>query len=287
MQPIAHAPEQLLRARDLLRLAPDQDPDLYELAPDVVRDRTRVFADAVTRPRDPSNAVEVAQRSGAVLHVRLEQVHRAAEAIAPRRRLRVDAIDERAEVVLSEDPLVRLVDERSQQVCVAGEQSQIEQRRGRLEVLLREGDDLADAQHLMAHGQTGVPQRVEQGLGEGRGVLRPDGVRVDDEDHVGVAPERDGSPAKAADGRQGDAARKSRMAFRALEQQTEARVQKARVRPTQRDTVLAGLEPRDEALAMSFERVAQRERLERRRGDARRRSRGHGHFRTRSIRASL
>ena len=145
VQPVSHAPEELLRLGDVVRFAPDQDADLDELAPDAVHRAARLFADAVARPRGPADPVQVPQRSGAVLDVRLEQVHRSAEALAPGGRLGFDAIDERTKVVLAEDSLVRLVDERPQQGRVAGEQSQVEQGRRGLEVLLGERHDLARA----------------------------------------------------------------------------------------------------------------------------------------------
>ena len=139
----------------------------------------------------------------------------------------------------------------------------------------------------MAHGETRVPQRVEQRFGERRRVLRSHGLRIDDEDDVGVAAKRDGSATEAADSGEGHAARQPRVALRALEQQAEARVQEARVCAPEGHAVLPRLEPRDEALSVAIERIAQRERLERRGRDAPRRTGGHGHVRAPYIPDSL
>ena len=254
-----------------LRLARDQDAHLHEPAPGParrVRRAARLLADAVACARGPANPVEIAKPSGAALHVRLEEVDRAAEALAPRGRLGLEPIDERAEVLLAEEPLVRFDDERAQEVLVAGEQPEVEQRRRGLEVLLGEGHDLVRAQDLMAHGEAGVPQRVEERFDERPGLLGADDLRVDDEDDVGVAAERDGAAAEAPDRRERHAVRQPRLARRALEEELEARIEKARVRASERHAVLSALEPRDEADAMALERVAERHGLERRGRDA-------------------
>src|ERR1019366_5360639 len=61
-------------------------PELNELVPRTARRPPRRggddFADAVARPGGPADPVEIAQRTGAVLHVGLEQVEGATEAIA-------------------------------------------------------------------------------------------------------------------------------------------------------------------------------------------------------------
>ena len=87
----------------------------------MVRRAARVLADAVACARGPADPVEIAKPSGTALHVRLEEVDGTPEALAPRGRLGLEPIDERPEVLLSEEPLVRLHDERPKEVLVSGE----------------------------------------------------------------------------------------------------------------------------------------------------------------------
>ena len=271
VQSVAHAPEELLGLGDLVRLARHHDAHLDEAAPGPARGSHAplgLLADAVAGPRRPADAVEVAKPAGAALHVGLEQVHRAAEALVPRGGLGLEPVDERAEVARRR----RGPRSRGRSACGGG----LRRRRasaGRAApsrspgTSRASGSDLAGAQDLVADGQPRVPQRIEERLDERARLLRADDLRVDDEDDVGVAVEGDGAAPEAPDGGQRDPARQTRLAQRVLEEELEARVEEPRVRAAESDAVFPALEPRDEARSMSLERVAERHRLERRRAE--------------------
>ena len=59
--------------------------------------------------------------------------------------------------MLAEGPLVGAGDECADELCVSGEPSEVEQRRGGLKMFFRKRGDVPGAQHLVAHGEPGVP----------------------------------------------------------------------------------------------------------------------------------
>ena len=234
VQAVPQAPEELLGLGDLVGLARDEDAHLDEPTPGTARRArraARLLADAVARARGPADPVEVAEPSGAALHVRLEQVHRAAEAVAPRGRLGLEPVDERAEVARRR----RAPRWRSRRACAGaprprrgdGDRAAPSPSRGTSRA---SGDDLVGAEDLVADREAGVPQRIEERLDEGSRFLGADDLRVDDEDDIGVAVERDRAATEAPHGRERHAVRQTRLSQRVLEEQLEARVEEARVR---------------------------------------------------------
>ena len=205
MEAVAHAPQELLGGGHLVRLARDDRADADELPPDAEpRVGLGLTADAVAGTGRPADAVDVAQRAGAALHVGLEEVERPAEAGVPRGGLGLEALDEAAEVLGGEEAVVGAGDEVADEGVVAREEAEIEEGGGGGEVFLGEGDGVGGAEDLVADGEADVPQRVEEGLGEGVGGLGAEGAGRDDEDDVGVAPEGDGATPEAADGGERD-----------------------------------------------------------------------------------
>ena len=269
---IAHAPEKLLGGRDLLRFATDQHTEAHELAP---RAQLRVgvaVGDAVTRARAPARPVEVAQAARAALHVGLEQIHRAAEALVARGRLGVEAVDEAAERFLAEEPLVGARDELPERPFVAGEHAQVEQRRRRREVRLRKRHRVGDVQHLMTDGEGRVPERIEERLRERRRVSSVDPARIDDERDVRVAPQRDRAAPEAANGRERQAAALGRgepcQTRRLGEAGLEARPEKACVRPPEGKPILTGRQPLGEHSPVPLDGVTEEAGLRRRDGES-------------------
>ncbi len=149
-----------------------------------------------------------------------------------------------------------------------GEQAQVEQRRRRLQVLLREPHDLVRAHHLVAQGKACIPQRVEERFHERGGFFGADDLGVDDQDDVRVAAKRNGAAAEAAYGGQRHPVRQPRMTLRLFEQELEARIEEARVRATERHPVFAPFEARDEPDAVPFEGVSKDVGFERGGGNA-------------------
>ncbi len=157
MKSIAHAPKKFLGSGELLRLPPDEDPEPHELAP---RTQLRVAVavrDPVARASTPARAVEVAKPPRAALHVRLEQVHRAAETLVARRGFGFEAVDEGAKRLLAEEPLVRAGDDVAQRSLVSREHAQIEQRRRGGEIGLGQRNGVGHAEDLVADGERRVP----------------------------------------------------------------------------------------------------------------------------------
>jgi hypothetical protein len=107
-----------------------------------------------------------------------------------RRRLFFEARDERRELALREEPLVRAVDDVARERLVARHNAQVEERRRRRKILLREPDRLARVEHLVADRERRVPERIEQCLGERRRARRGRRARIDKHHDVRVAAQR-------------------------------------------------------------------------------------------------
>ena len=103
-----------------------------------------------------------------------------------------------AELLLPKRPSLARATTVAHEGLVAGEQAQVEQRRGGREVLLRQRHASAALSTWWPTGERRVPQRVEQRLGEGLGAPGVDHARVDDDHDVGVAAERDRPAPEAA-----------------------------------------------------------------------------------------
>ncbi len=261
VEPIADAPEELLRAGELLRLAPHEHPQPDELAPGAELRVRIAVGDAVARPCAPACPVEIAKAARAALDVGLEQIDRTAEALVTRCGLRVEPIDEATEGLLAEEALVRARDEVAQRRGVSGEEAQVEERGRRREVRLSERHRVGHAQHLMADRERRVPERIEQRLGERGRVARIEPRRVDDDGDVRVAAQRYRASTEAAHGRERQPAALGRrepcQTGRLREPHLEARPEKARVRAAEGEPILTRGEPLAQDGAVPLDRVAQ------------------------------
>ncbi len=275
---ITHAPEKLLGGRDVLRLARDEHTEPHELAPGAELQIGVAMGDPVARPRRPACSVEVAKAARAALDVRLEQIHRAAEALVARRGLGVEAVDEPPERLFAEETFVGPRDDLAERRLVAREHAQVEQRRRGREVRLSERHRVGHAEHLVPHRQRRVPQGIEERLCERGRVSTVDSRRVDDEDDVGVAAERHGAAAEAAHGCERQAAALGgvdpRQARRLGEARIEARLEKPSVRPAEGEPVLTGGQAFAEDGAMPVDRITQQAGFGRGDGQRRRRRTG-------------
>ncbi len=242
-----HAPQERLRRRQLLGLARHQHADLHELPR---------LADVVARPRRPAREIEIAQAPRAALHVGLEQVERAAVALVPARLLLAQPPDEPAQL-RGEEPLERPLDEPLDALRVAADRAQIEERGRRGEIVARERERPLDVHHLVADVEPGVPQRVEQRLGD---LLRPRDVAVDDDAYVDVAARREHAAAVAADRREAAVdplARLQQRRLRAGEQGRHEAVDRLREGAPRLDPGLAGRHAAIEIVAVLHEVLAQ------------------------------
>ena len=264
---VAHPPHEALGLGEVLGLALDEDAEAHELSPDAELSAARLTADAVARPRGPASAVDVAHPARAALQVRFEQVQRAAEALVPGRRLGLEPVDEVAEVALAEETLDGRRVERPEQGVVTREPAQVEQTGRRGQVGAGQRHRVGHTDDLVTHLQSGVPERVEERLEE-RHRLRLGDLGVDQEDHVGVAAQGDGSPAEAPDGGEGHALRDPLAALGTLEEEPEARVEEARVRLPERQAVFTRLEPAGQGFGVTRDGRLECGRAERSRRDA-------------------
>ena len=256
------------RRGDLLRLARDEHAEAHELTPDAELGVHGAAADAIARTRRPARAVEVAKPARAALHVGLEQVHRSAEALVTRHGLRVEAIDEGAEILLAEESLVRARHEIVHRRVVPLDEPKVEQGRRRRQVGLGERQRVGHGEDLMPDRERRVPQRIEEALGEGRGVAGADLAGVHDHHHIGVAAERHGAAAEAAHGREREAldaraGRQPRCARRLGESRVEAGLQEPGVGPAKREPVFPGREALDEDGAVAIHGFTQTRALRR------------------------
>jgi hypothetical protein len=83
-----------------------------------------------------------------------------------RRRVRLEARDEGAEPALVKDARGERLLQHRQQRAVARERAEIEQPRGRGQILLRRLRHLGDTDDVMSHAQPRVPERIEHGFDE-------------------------------------------------------------------------------------------------------------------------
>jgi len=207
VEPVAYAPEQLLGRGDLVSLASDQHPQPNQLAPyPQPRLGFGLAADPVARASRPAHPVEIPQRARPAFHVGLEQVERAAESAVTGRGLGLQALDEAAQRLLGEEAIVGATDQVTQEVFVAGQETEIQQLRGRGQIVLRQRYRVGGAEHLVADRERGVPQRIDQGLRERSRLLGAEDLGIDHHHDVGVAPQGDRPPAEAPHRRERDPA---------------------------------------------------------------------------------
>ena len=153
----AHRPEEIAAAAK---------PAVLARVVDAVRDELLALAHAIDVFGDPVERVQVAQPALAVLDVGLDQIARlagAAVALFPLGELGGDEF--RAGSL--HDLLVEARDQLVVELAVAEEITRLQQRRAHGHVGLGLADALVDRARGMADLEPGVPQAIEDGLGDG------------------------------------------------------------------------------------------------------------------------
>ncbi|GBC87707.1 hypothetical protein HRbin12_01724 [bacterium HR12] len=147
---------------------------------------------------EPAEGVDVPQPAGALLQVRLEQVTDVAEALRTSLGVGEEAIGE----ALGAEPR----DERRSgplpELGVPRERAPVEQRRGRVEAFLRDGDALLRGPHRVPEPKARVPQGVQERIRHPRHGARILPLVQEQEVHVRAG--RELGSAVAAEGHQGD-----------------------------------------------------------------------------------
>ncbi|GIU98594.1 MAG: hypothetical protein KatS3mg014_0210 [Actinomycetota bacterium] len=147
---------------------------------------------------EPAEGVDVPQPAGALLQVRLEQVADVAEALRTSLGVGEEAIGE----ALGAEPR----DERRSgplpELGVPRERAPVEQRRGRVEAFLRDGDALLRGPHRVPEPDARVPQGVQERIRHPRHGARILPLVQEQEVHVRAG--RELGSAVAAEGHQGD-----------------------------------------------------------------------------------
>jgi hypothetical protein len=143
--------------------------------------------------------VEIAQAALAVSDIGLEQVDRAAVALVPLADLRREPLEKTLQIAWAEDAFEGAREHLFRRPGVARDGPPVEQSRGRRQIAASEVEHVAEGHDRMADGETGVPERIEQRLGD-----RPSALSLarTDEAHVEIAVQRDGAAPVAADGRE-------------------------------------------------------------------------------------
>jgi hypothetical protein len=254
VEAVPHPPQELFGGAHLLRLARHEDPEAHQLPP-CAEGLRGIVAHAEARARSPARSVEVANAARAALHVGLEQVHRASEAGVTPGRLVVQALHEGGERAAVEEPAPRAIEQLRHQRLIAGDGAQIEQRRGRRQIVLRERQRLVGVHHLVADGEPRVPQRVEERLHEARRGLAVPRARRDHDAHVGVAPEGHRAAPVAPGRGEAQVLRAPHRRRGRREEGAHEAIQHLPVATPERDAVLSGGQAAREVGAMAHEVV--------------------------------
>ncbi len=136
---------------------------------DALHDQLAHALHLVLHLREPHRGVDVAQAARSLLELRLEEKDRVAVALMAVAALgELLAIEARG-VLLQHLGLHRLLEAGVEHV-VAAQVAGVEQRRLHLQVLLRQAGAGADRAARVTDGETGVPERVEDALGDGLDV---------------------------------------------------------------------------------------------------------------------
>ena len=158
--------------------------------------------------RRPANRLDVAEPSGSVLEVRLEQMGRDAEPFRPHERVLTQGARERRHVVGRDgaDAVGSLTRDRQ----VAGDGAQVEHRRQSVEMTPGHLLALDGRAHRVSDLEPAVPQRIEEAFRERRHLLWRSPVVHDQQ--VDVGPRQLLMAAVAADRGEPDAGRRLRRA---------------------------------------------------------------------------
>ena len=164
----------------------------------------------------PTERRHVSQSARSLLQVRLQKVGDRAEALAPAEDVFVKPDRESAQV--ASKPHSQALAHLRPRGSITGQDAAVEHGRGRIQPLLRDVDALLGGPDRMAHHEAGVPQRVQEALGDGRDRRRV-AARVKDQ-QIDVRRGRELRSPVATKSHQRDAGANRRVG----EQLTEARV---------------------------------------------------------------